>query len=85
MKSRWMKDPNNPRRIVSKLYPEQKVATCSTKGTAALILHRMEHYYPMLEAAKDLLRGATFEDGLGVILTQDAEALEAAITAAEEG
>jgi hypothetical protein len=39
----------------------------------------------LLAEAKQLLRNAKFQDGQGTILTQDAEALEAAIARAEGG
>lgn len=37
----------------------------------------------LLAEAKELLRNAKFKDGQGIILTQDAESLEAAIAKAE--
>ncbi|HET9280354.1 MAG TPA: hypothetical protein VFR24_00130 [Candidatus Angelobacter sp.] len=51
----------------------------NTEANARLIAAAPE----LLAEAKELLRNARFEDGQGIILTQDAEALEAAIAKAE--
>ena len=50
--NRWTIDPTNRRKIVLTVNQEKKVATCDTAGAAALILHRMSNYGPLVEALK---------------------------------
>ena len=53
--NRWTQGPTNPKKIVLTVNQKETVATCTTAGAAALIIHRLANYGPMVEALKVLV------------------------------
>ena len=62
--NRWTQDPTNRRKIVLTVNQKETVAMCNTAGAAALIVHRLANYGPLVNALKELVHGATHTPAL---------------------